>query len=228
MTLFACVCLCFRTVTWCIPGPTVGSTGCGQPSARRPWRYGPGVTQHPTDPDWLDGDAVARLVAAERDELDGEVGERSRADTARVTLADRWRSAQGRPVEADLLGGHRAAGVVAESGRDWVWLAAGHRAVVLRADAVVCVAGLGRGVSDAPDPSSGRTEVGPGHALRRLAAARRPLRLLLVDGTSRTGTPVAVGADAVELVRHPADRPVRADDPRVVVPWSALAALVTL
>jgi hypothetical protein len=182
------------------------------------------VTSSPTDPDWLDGDAAARWAAEERDDLEGEVAERIRAQWARVRWLDRFREARGRPAALGLLGGHAVQGQVCDAGRDWLSLRSGTTVAVVRAGAVLSVDGL----PDAADAVEETATAGlaPGHALRRLVAGRRPARLLLVDGSRVEGTLVRVGADAVDVVRHPADRPPRTDDRSTTVPWAALAAVV--
>lgn len=182
------------------------------------------MTSSPPDPAWLDGDAAARLAAEVRDDLDGEVAERVRAQWARTRWGDRYQEAAGRTVAVGLLGGHAVRGLAVDGGRDWVSLRSGATTVVVRAAAVLTVDGL----PDVADPGGGspRADLPPGHALRSVMAARRPLRLLLVDGSSLEGSLVRVGADAVDVVRHPVDRPPRADDRGTTVPWAALAAVV--
>lgn len=176
------------------------------------------------DPAWLDGDAVARLAAAERDDVDDAAAERVRAEAARTSLADRWRAAGGRLVTVRLVGGAQVAGTVVESGADWVWLGTPPGQTVVRLAAVLTAEGLGRQAQPAGS-TAGR--LAAGHALRRLAATGRPARLQLVDGAVIEGTLVAVLADGVEVVRHPRDRAPRTDDPSTVIGWTAVAAVST-
>lgn len=183
--------------------------------------YGPAVSQR-YDPAWLDGDAAARLAAAERADIDDSAAEQARGAAARTSLADRWRSAAGRTVTVQLAGGHQLQGFVAETGSDWAWLRAPEPAVV-RLGAVVTVEGAGHG-ADPGGPTAQRLPAG--YALRRLAALGHPVRLLLVEGGFVEGTLVLVLADGLDVVRHPRDRSARPDDPVTTVAWAAVAAAV--
>lgn len=178
----------------------------------------------PPEPAWLDGDAAARLLAEERAEVDDEVAERVRAEWATARLADRWRASVGRPVSASLLGDHRVDGCVADAGEGWVVVDASSRPRVLNTGAVVWVEGLADAVAGPGGEVTGR--LGPGHALRALAATRRTVRVLVVDGTAVEGTLVRVLNDAVDVIRHPVDRAPQPVDRGVTLPWTAVAAVV--
>lgn len=182
------------------------------------------MTHSPPDPDWLDGDAAARSAAEERDDLEGEVAERIRAQWARVRWVDRFRGARGRPTALGLLGGHAVHGQALDAGRDWLSLRSGATVAVVRAGAVLSVDGL-QDAADTADVAVA-ADLPPGHALRRLMASRRPVRLLLVDGSRVEGSLTRIGADAIDVMLHPADRPPRVDDRSTTVPWAALAAVV--
>jgi small nuclear ribonucleoprotein (snRNP)-like protein len=181
------------------------------------------VTRAGSGPEWLDGEASSRAQASQRAEVDAEAGERRRADAASASVGARLPAVVGQPLTVSLLGGHRASGQLRDVGDGWLWLASGQRGLVVRTRACLTVDGLPSGAGPASDPSRSRT--GPGHPLRSLMRTRRPVAVLLVDGRRLTGTLAQVGADAVDLVEHPVDRPPQPHDPVTTVLWQGVAAV---
>lgn len=190
---------------------------------RRPVSRPPDV---PPEPAWLDSDALARLAAEERATVDDDAAERIRAEWATATLDDRLRASVGRTVDARLQGGHRTAGPVVDAGPGWVVLAVPTGTAVLRTAAVLTAEGLADPVQPAAGAVAGR--LGVGYPLRRVLATRRPVRALLVDGSSLGGSPLRVLADALDVVRHPVDRRPQPPDPVATLPWAAVAVLVVV
>jgi len=172
-------------------------------------------------------DLEAEFEAAEREELDAEVRDRTRRETALVRTVDRLRAATGHPVVVTVPGGS-VRGVLRDTGDDWLLLEEqGTREALVPLAAVLGVSGLGR-----------RTEV-PGSegelarrldlrwALRGLVRSRAGVQLVLVDGAVLSGTLDRVGADHVELAEHPAGEARRASAVLQVrlVPVAALAVV---
>lgn len=181
--------------------------------------------------DELFGDLEAQLAEAERAEFDAEVSDRTRREAAALRLVDRLRPLAGaRLILLLVTGGSGAAdgyvtGELVDLGPDWVLVAERlDRQMLVPLHAVVAVRGATRrsGPPDAQPVVSSR--LGLGFALRALAKDRAPVRVMLADGSTRTGTFDRVGADFVELAVHAADEPRRAGAVRdvLVVPFAAL------
>jgi hypothetical protein len=162
-------------------------------------------------------------AAAER----AESASRARAEFGGVLLADRLRGAEGTPVVLRCRGAGQVAGVVTGVGPDWVLLAGERDAEVLVAGAaVLAVTGLGR-VATAEVDGAVRSRLDLRRAVRGLARDRSPVRVVLVDGASVTGTVDRVGADFCEIAAHPLDEPRRGPAVRGVTAV-ALAALAVV
>lgn len=151
----------------------------------------------------LFADLEAYAEAAERQAFDSDVADRGRAERAVLTLGDRLRGHLGGELRFRLLiTGDRVSGRLADVGGDWVLLDDGG-SVVLSLAAVAGVDGLSR--LAAPEAGMLARNVRIGVVLRRLGRDRAPVRLTLLDGTTFTGTIDRVGADHLDLARHPAD-----------------------
>ncbi len=183
------------------------------------------VTETGAQPEWLNGESASRALAAERDDVDAEAGERRRADAARLTISDRLAAAIGQSLTLTVLGGHRASGQLEDTGDGWLRLANGARDLVVRTQACLTVDGLAAWGTSGVATDSGRSRTSAGHPLRALMRARQPVAVLLVDGSRLTGTLVQVGVDAVDLVAHPVDRLPRPTDPVATVAWSGVSAV---
>ena len=180
--------------------------------------------------DDLFGDLEAQLEAAEAASVDAEVADRTRRESALLTLAERLGGSLGRRVGVQVAGAGRVDGRLVELSGQWLLLAGdsggagGSGAQVLVVlSAVQSVAGLAAG-SDPPPAGGQRVRLGLGVALRAIARDRRPVVVHLTGGGTLEGTLERVGADFVELTEHPADevRPRRAGGVRTV-PFTALA-----
>ncbi|WP_394215836.1 hypothetical protein [Brachybacterium vulturis] len=122
----------------------------------------------------------------------------TRAERGQLTLADRFRGAQGHPVTLHLGGSVRVAGTVREAATEWIALTAkgGGRSAVVPLAAVVMVEGLPSRARLAEDsPSSSWTL---GSILREIARDRSVVRLETSGGVL-TRRIAAVGADALDI-----------------------------
>lgn len=179
--------------------------------------------------DRLFADLEAELVAAEAQERDSEVAERTRAEVAKLRLVDRLRMADD-DLTLQVTGLGDWSGAVADTGPDWVLLTGDRRGDLLALlDAVGSVVGLA-GWSAVPGTEGRVAErFRVGAVLRGVARDRSTVRVVLRTGVAHTGTIDRVGADYLELAEHDPDEPRR---PRAVrrvrlVPFGTLAAVVT-
>lgn len=150
----------------------------------------------------LFADLEGQLAAEERRELDSEVAERTRRERALVDLAGRL-AASDEVVTVDLDGGARVAGVVQDTGADWVLLSSVvvgvlEREVLVPLTAVLSVAGLGGRSGQAPMSR----RFGVGYALRALSRDRATVAVMLRSGLSVIGTIDTVAADHLDLAEH--------------------------
>jgi hypothetical protein len=176
----------------------------------------------------LFADLEAQAEALERAELGGAIEERTRAEIADVTLAERLHAAIDQPLRLACLGGIVLAGVVIRAGPDWVLMHEdGAREVLVRAAAIASVHGLGRRRGTPAGSAAVAARLGVRHVLRSIARDRLPVRILLADGSGLDGIVDAVGADFLEVRTHPAGDPGRRADRRPidVVPLGALVAV---
>jgi hypothetical protein len=182
-------------------------------------------------------DLSGQAAAAEGDERQGEIVDRGRYETGRVSLAERLRSV---PLHRRLLivlpGGDPLTGSVLAVGLDWVAVRAGAQEWLLPLAAVRRVQVLpgpeagdpplrGAGLASPADPV--RATLGLSYAVRYLVRDRTVLALRLVDGDVLTGTADRAGLDHLELAEHPADLPRRARSVRAtwIVPYAGIAAI---
>jgi hypothetical protein len=156
----------------------------------------------------LFADLDAQFEAAQQQDLEGEIADRTRRELARTSLLDRLRAATGDRLPVSVVGVGALTLVVRRVGFDWVLFERpGGAATVVPAAGLASVGGLGRATEPLPD------EVGRGldlrFLLRGLARDRAPVRLALRDGGSLAGTIDRVGADYLDLAEHPAEEPRR-------------------
>jgi hypothetical protein len=159
----------------------------------------------------LFGDLEAQAQALDREELDAEVRDRVRRETALLALADRLAPSVGRPLQLHVAGAGLLRATLRDAGPDWLLLEEqGDREVLVPSGALLSVSGLRPG-AQAP---ALRGEVGRRldlrWALRGLARDRAGVAVVLRDGTTVGGTVDRVGADHVELAEHPVAEPRRA------------------
>lgn len=174
----------------------------------------------------LFADLEAQAEAADAAELAAEVADRTRREAALLGLADRLRAAVGAEVVVTLPGAQVVRGRLVDCGAQWLLVeeAAGRQALVA-SSAVLGVTGAG-GVA-APPGSEGEVarRLDLRWCLRGLARDRAGVLLVLVDGSSVSGTIDRVGSDHLDLAEHPAGEARRRDAVRQVrlVPLSAVA-----
>ena len=172
-------------------------------------------------PRWeqLFADLEAQLAAGRADEARWDVAELTRAERARVGVADRLRAASGSRLRVVTADGEAVDGVVAEAAPTWVLLdLGGGRRAVVPTRAISSIEGLAPRVA----PPAGRTEsaLGLGHVMRALARDRVVATVRTVAG-SRTGRLERVGADHLDLALEvPVGRVL-------CVPFDALLAVVS-
>lgn len=124
--------------------------------------------------------------------------ELTRAERARLTLADRLRGAQQRRLTLHLATAVRVAGIVQEVGPDWVVLSDG--AGTARAVVPLAAVGVIDGLSPRARPAeeSLLSPLGLGAVLREIARDRSVVRCETTAGTL-VGRIAAVGADSLDL-----------------------------
>jgi hypothetical protein len=148
--------------------------------------------------DELFRDLEGQLAAAEAADLGAEVADRTRRESALLTLADRARGACGSRVTVQVQGADGVEGVLVAVGPQWLLMAddAGREALVPLA-AVLGLAGLA--VWSGAPVGQVTAGLGLGSALRALARDRARVTVHLVDGSAVAGTIDRVGADFLEV-----------------------------
>lgn len=171
-------------------------------------------------------DLEGQLAAEERRERDAEVADRTRAERARVALAERYAAARGSDLTLTVVTGATVEGRLCDIGADWVLLRdpAGREVLVATA-AVVAVVGLTRRNEQAV--MARRFTMG--YALRALSRDRAPVVVTDTSGGRVDGTIDAVGLDWCEVSEHPLDEPRRSASVRGrrVIPTSAVVAVLS-
>lgn len=169
-------------------------------------------------------DLDGQWAAEERRERDAEIADRTRAERARIALAERYAATKGGRISLRVVTGAMIDGRLVDLGADWVLLrdAAGHEILVATA-AVVAVTGL----SGRSDPSVTARRFALGYALRALSRDRAAVIVSDTGGGRVTGTVDAVGQDWCELSEHPLDEPRRAGTVRAkrVIPSAAIVSV---
>jgi hypothetical protein len=173
-------------------------------------------------------DLEAQAEQLEQDERAAELAERVRAEVGALRLLDRARGAASAPIRVQVRGGGWLAGVLRRAAAEW-WLVDqdGGREVVVVVAAVLVVRGFGRRSAVPGSEGVVESRLGLRHVLRGIARDRSAVHVDLVDGSGVDGTVDRVGADFIELARHP---PGEARRPRDVLdtdvlPIAALAAV---
>ncbi|USQ75277.1 hypothetical protein [Ornithinimicrobium cryptoxanthini] len=181
---------------------------------------------------WTDlfDDLEAQLAAQEAAQVQGEVAEHTRAALGRVSLSERFLADLGARVRLSLRGGLVVEGALSEVASDWLVLqedgAARPRELLIVTATVLSVSGLS-GRSDAGRPSRVQRSLDLRQALRALSRDRALVRAHDLDGGLALGTIDRVGADHLDLSRHPDDLPRRDRDVFSVVsiPYQALVCV---
>jgi hypothetical protein len=179
--------------------------------------------------DELFQDLEAQLEAAEQAGLAGEIADRTRRESASVTLVARLRAHVGCRLALTVQGVEQPLHTdIVEVAAEWLLVREhGGRLSLIPTAALLGVTGLGgRSVGQLSVPTV-TARLGLAHALRGLSRDRAALSVVLVDGSRLTGTLDTVGSDFVDLAEHPLDQPRRGRDIRAVrcLPMSALALL---
>lgn len=156
-------------------------------------------------------DLVTAEEARQRAAMLGEATERARTETARVTLVDRLRAAEGHRLVFEVDGPQRCAGVLAGIGPGWLVLEDDAVQWMLALRHVVWVDELPPFV--APQPQGAARQVyqrlGLTHVLRGIAADRSGVRIGVGRSDPVYGTIDRVGADFVDVAVHPVGEPRR-------------------
>lgn len=140
--------------------------------------------------DALFADLEGELAGEHARELDDEVDDRTRAEHARLTLADRLVANKGATVAVATTGAGTVSGPLTDAAKDWLMVGD----TVIPRTSVLTVSGLG---PDAIDPETRPlTRLTLGYALRRLDGE---VVCVLTDGRVLTATIERVGKDHADL-----------------------------
>lgn len=167
-------------------------------------------------------DLEGQFLAEERRDRDAEVADRTRAERARIELAERYAASRGRTLTVGIVTGESVEGELTDLGADWLLLRdrAGHDLVIATA-AIVAVSGLAR----TSNPAVTARRFAMGYALRALARDRAPVVVTDRSGGRVSGTVDAVGRDWFEISEHPVDEVRRPGQVRArrTIPVAAVA-----
>lgn len=151
-------------------------------------------------------DLGGQLEAAEAAELAAEIEDRTRRETALISVVDRLRASVGSPLSVRTAAGILV-GDLLDAGTDWLLLGGGPgRSALVPLRAAVAVAGLAPSAVAAASvgPVAGRIDLR--HVLRGLVRDREPVRLVVADGTTYPGVLNRCGADFIEVTGPAAGR----------------------
>ncbi|MBA2698438.1 MAG: hypothetical protein H0U61_06640, partial [Nocardioidaceae bacterium] len=174
----------------------------------------------------LFADLEGQAQAWERTDLEAEISDRSRAETAQVLLINRLRHRLGASVRLTVLGVGRVEGTLEQVGADWVLLH-GSTEEVVSMSAVLAAPDLGPASVSPGGVGVVAQRLGLTSALRAIAIDRCPVRACLRDGSTVVGTPHRVGADFVDIAVHDVGELARRDVVRgtIAVAFSAIATV---
>lgn len=178
--------------------------------------------------DALFEDLEAQLAAGGRLDLDAEVAERARADTAGVELADRLRGSLGLPIGIHLGSGTRLEGILRHVGSESLLLEEPRHQVLIPQSSALRYSGLSRFAVTEQSPV--RRRLGLASSLRALARDRAGLTVVVARGSSESvlhGVIDRVGRDFLDLAVTLAGEERRAANVRetATIPFPALACL---
>lgn len=144
-------------------------------------------------------DLEAQAEALFDSERAAELGDRSRAEYAQVTLASRLMASVGADVTLQIRGVGGVQGRLSRVGPGWCLVSAPGQEWVLLVRAVTTVAGAS--TRSVPEIAwSPVARLGLASALRRIADTGDACVVHLRDGSSRTGRLTRVGGDFAEIV----------------------------
>jgi hypothetical protein len=176
--------------------------------------------------DALFEDLEAQFGAMQDSEFLTEVADRTRAELGRITMLDRLRAAVGATVSVDIGTGQDVMGKLSRVGKDCLLIdTAPHDEWLIPVGAISGLSGLGPWAQMGAGVAA---RLGMAHLLRGIARDRSPVTVLCGEAeTPATGTIDRVGADFVELARHPLDAPRRRTEVYDVrlIPTAAMRAV---
>ncbi|MCW2622227.1 MAG: hypothetical protein JWL64_1829 [Frankiales bacterium] len=176
-------------------------------------------------------DVEAQFAAAERQDWDAEVRDRTRRELATLRTVDRLRPVLGQPVELRVLGTGALPGTLREVGPDWLLVeGVGARAVLVSLRSVLSVTGVGRTTAAPGSEGAVARRLTLPWALRGLVRSRTGVAVTLIDGSVLAGTLDRVGADHADIAEHPPGEQRRAPAVQRIrlVPVTALGTVRTL
>jgi hypothetical protein len=176
----------------------------------------------------LFGDLEGQLEQADAAALGSEIADRTRRELARIRLVDRLRAGMGTELVCHVAGAGPVSGRVVDVGADWLLLTARHaRESLVPTAALLAVTGLGTRAAEPGSEGEVAARLGLAHALRALARDRAEVSLVLLDGSTITGTVDRVGADFFDLAEHPPGELRRPATVRAVrsVPFAAVGVV---
>lgn len=173
----------------------------------------------------LFADLDAQVEAAADDEQAAEVVDRTRREQARVRLRDRLAAHRGSTIEVHVVGAGRIRGAVDVVGADWFAVHTVGGDVLVAAQAVLTVRGLGRRARVPEREGAVESRRTLAHALRVLMRDRATVRVDLRDGGHLAGLVERVGADFVDVAPRWRDSPADGDREALLVPFAALACV---
>ncbi len=179
--------------------------------------------------DALFDDLETQLAASERLDLDVEIAERTRTESAAVELADRLRGSLGLLIVVELASGSTFQGTLSHAGSQALVLDEPTHQVLVPYASAVRYLGLSR--LAVPEPSKVRQRLGLASALRGLARDRTGLAVLISGGltgeTTLHGVIDRVGRDYLDLAVTGGGEDRRAANVRqlATIPFAALAGI---
>jgi hypothetical protein len=179
--------------------------------------------------DALFADLETAAAGAWQRERDAEIAERTRAELARLRLADRLRAATDRPAEAAEVGVRVLAagvlrGAITRVTDAWFVLVTPAHEWVVAMDAVLGVTGLPASARSPESRGAVARSWGWSAAWRVLARDRADVYVVRRDGSTVAGLASRAGQDFVEISPAGRDEPGRGVAPELV-PHAAIAAV---
>jgi hypothetical protein len=165
----------------------------------------------------LFADLTAQFDEAEAAAELAESASRARAEVGGVPLSARVAGSAGADVRVRCRGAGQLAGLLADTGPDWLLLVDERGAEsVIAARAVTSVTGLVRRTVLEEEEGPLRVQFDLRLVLRAVARDRSTVVVTTDDGVVLTGTIDRVGLDFVEMAEHPVGEPRRAAAVRAV------------
>lgn len=173
-------------------------------------------------------DLEAQFEAATTAELAAEVADRTRRELGLLALTDRLAASIGGHLVLTLAGAGNVRGRLRDTGPDWLLLELdGVQELLVPTAAVLGLTGLTARTRDSGAQDHVAKRLDLRWALRSVTRSRAAVSVVLVDGSTVTGTLDRIGADHLDLAEHAPGELRRAAGVRQVrtVPLAALAAV---